>query len=82
MKNLFFTAIAMVAFSLAGNATNLVNSVNSKKAITIEKVVYTTNAKSIKADDCTWVVFKSKTTKLYFADGTIGYAVTNYYHCV
>lgn len=82
MKNLFFTAIAMMAFSFAGNATNLVNSVNSKKVIMTEKAVYTTSSKSLKADDCTWTVIRTKTQRVILADGTMQVTTIQIWACI
>ena len=80
MKNLFFTAIAMMAFSFAGNAKNLVNS---SKSINLEKVVsITTFTKSSKLDDCKWTVVSRKVTKITFADGSQGYAETKVWKCI
>lgn len=82
MKNLFFTAIAMVAFSFAGNATNLVNSSNSKKVITIEKAFFSNTIKIVSKDDCTWTQVGNKAKKIYFPDGTWGWEITQIWQCI
>lgn len=80
MKNLFITAIAMMAFSFAGNAKNLVNS---SKSINLEKVVsITTFTKSLKLDDCTWTVIRRKLVKVTFADGSEGYTEILTWKCI
>ena len=74
MKNLFFTAIAMMAFSFAGNATSLVKSVNLKNTITIKS----TNS----VDDCTWTKVGSKSWWSVLADGSRVLVTVDRYQCL
>ena len=74
MKNLFFTAIAMMAFSFAGNATNSVKSTNLKNTVTIKSTT--------SIDDCTWTQVANKAKKVIGADGQVYWVVTQIWKCI
>jgi hypothetical protein len=75
MKNLFFTAIAIIAFSFAGNAKNLTNNSNVSKS--------NYNFKKITNDeDCTWKVVKTQRSFVVLADGTYAEVIIKFYKCV
>lgn len=80
MKKLFFGLVATVAFSFAGNATNLVHSA---KSITVEKTVSTiTFTKVSNFEDCTWTIVKTKVWKQVLADGTVQWVSQAIWQCI
>ncbi len=75
MKNLFFTAIAIIAFGFAGNARNFITS-NKTIKNSFEQKINKTDV------DCTWTVIKTKISRQINADGTMSVTTVQVWACI